>query len=517
MHRSAMFFAALLAQHVCAASQDGQTWTFENRSIRVRVDAASGALSVHDKRVGRDWLPAVSKPPAPPKLAVARATRLIRLDGDLADWPAGGTVRLTPDMVADAAQVDDAQDASAVVHICHRDGALFVAVEVADDRLRLAKPDEAQWWLYDSVELWVGRTQIGLRLSDGGVTVWSRSNMAKRVRAVMQRTPKGYVVEASVPGAATLGKQLRFALGDNDSDKQGGQREGQLYYPSTWKHSAPNTFAMLDLVESAAKPSAPAAARPKARLREVEKLVDGRTGIRCLADCATSGGHTVEAKRWIPKGLEKYPYNARFLDVTTATGLRECYSPTHGQTRKDDRLAKRALAQYVGDDLGLVLGGEHGRWWGADVFDYWEGMQSGGFYSWPAGHVGKAIPEKREGIGKRYLEWGLGHAVRVPLWELVFGDCVVCTWYWGDSTGHLYQAAPELAAKKDAFNILYATVPLYWVSRPYSFNWSDPDLRARLMESYRNTCKLHAAERPGARGRARGQGLAGRSSLREDV
>jgi hypothetical protein len=174
--------------------------------------------------------------------------------------------------------------------------------------------------------------------------------------------------------------------------------------------------------------------------------------------------------------------------VTTASGLRECYHPDHPLTRTGDREANTELGRYV-KSLGLVLGGEHGRWYGAAVFDYWEGMQSGGFYSWPAGHVGVNIPETREDIGERYLTWGLGHERRVPLWELVFGDCVVSTWYWGDSTGHLYQAAPELAAKKDAFNILYGTVPLYWVNRPYSFNWNT--LRDRLLDSYRNTCKLH--------------------------
>ncbi len=197
------------------------------------------------------------------------------------------------------------------------------------------------------------------------------------------------------------------------------------------------------------------------------------------------------ARKWIPLDLAKHPYNARFIDVTTATSLTECYSDTHPLTRTDDRRVKRNLAKYVSHELGLVLGGEHGRWWGADLYDYWEGMQSGGFYSWPAGHVGINLPQKREDIGQRYLDWGLGEQHRLPIWELVFGDCVVSTWYWGDSTGHLYNVAPELAAKKDAYNILYGTVPLYWVSRPYGFNWSKPELRARLLESYRNTCKLH--------------------------
>ena len=105
------------------------------------------------------------------------------------------------------------------------------------------------------------------------------------------------------------------------------------------------------------------------------------------------------ARKWIPVDLKDHPRNARFLDVTTARGLFECWSKVHPITRTGDREASRRLAKFVGDDLKLVLGGEHGRWWGADIYDYWEGMQSGGFYSWPAGHVDVNIPEKREEIG----------------------------------------------------------------------------------------------------------------------
>lgn len=197
------------------------------------------------------------------------------------------------------------------------------------------------------------------------------------------------------------------------------------------------------------------------------------------------------ARRWIPVEQEKNPRNARFLDVTTACGLVECYDPTHGGDRRQDVANRQALARYVADELGLVLGGEHGRWWGVPYYDYWEGMMSGGFYSWPAGHVGMDLPKTRDEIGKEYLKYGIGHIYRIPYWELVFGDCVVSYWYWGDSTGHLWQAAPEISYKQDLFDLLYADPPLYWVAQPYSFRWSDPVLRERLLESYRNTCKLH--------------------------
>ncbi len=198
------------------------------------------------------------------------------------------------------------------------------------------------------------------------------------------------------------------------------------------------------------------------------------------------------ARKYIEGQLAKHPHNAWFLDVTTATWLIECYDPKHSHDRTQDREAKRKLAKLVGTDLGLVLGGEHGRWWGADLFDYWEGMMSiNPFFTWPAGHL--RPPEKKEEIGEAYLEWGLGHRRRLPLWELVFHDCVVSYWYWGDTTDFLYRLAPELTDKKDAFNILYGTPPMFWVGDGVKagFLWEDPKLRRRLLQSYRHVCKLH--------------------------
>jgi hypothetical protein len=196
------------------------------------------------------------------------------------------------------------------------------------------------------------------------------------------------------------------------------------------------------------------------------------------------------ARAQVPKDLAEHPYNARFIDVTTACGLRECYDPAHPCTFAQDREARQKLAAYVSGELKLVLGGEHGQWWGVPYYDYWEGMQSGNFYSWPAGYVGESLPKTRADIGDRYLTYGIGNQRRVPLWQLVFGDCVLATWYWGDSTGHLYSAAPDLDERKDCLNLLYGTVPLFWTSQPYSFRWTDPNLRLRLLQSYYVTCPV---------------------------
>jgi len=748
-------------------------WTLENNLLRVAVDAQAGRFTVEDKRIGYVWRGGEVAPAATATLTIPRAAHAPQIDGDLADWPEATTFDLTPDMLADAKTVDGPDDCRAQVRVAWDEAALFLGLAVRDEQVVFGTPEEAEWWEKDSVEFWVNAEQYALRLSDAGHNVWSRAGTVAGAEVAVRRTNAGYAAEARVPlaalgVAARPGVSFRFALGVNDADATG-QREGQLYSPTTWKHSTPQTFALATLADEQGNVPAQPAVEPTPALRNVRAANAPAPGLTFEADAAVGGGRTIPmnvtltldgaevsleldlpdrdtklgeftvlhplvlddpngaivaapycnglavpvndlswrgqrwttygsldlpwvgltdgekgylllwedpddgvavldtfrtsagdllapvaahhpslqtfryprrvryvfmdqggyvalakwyrryaqeqgflltlrekakrrpalerlagapdiwganglkfcreakaagmdrllingswsaadmeaikdlgylvsrydnyedireggeppysdcqipddaplradgqrvlgwltwdkqtqfykrcsaldlavAQRTIPGDLEQHPYNARFLDVTTATGLEECYDPNHPHARSGDREYKRALANYVGNELGLVLGGEHGRWWGADLYDYWEGMQSGGFYSWPAGHVGVNIPQTREEIGERYLEWGLGHRHRLPLWELVFGDCVVSTWYWGDSTGHLYQAAPELAAKQDAFNILYGTVPLYWVSQPYSFRWDDPKLRARLLESYRHTCKLH--------------------------
>jgi Glycosyl hydrolases related to GH101 family, GH129 len=201
------------------------------------------------------------------------------------------------------------------------------------------------------------------------------------------------------------------------------------------------------------------------------------------------------ARQCIPHDLALFPYIGRFIDVITAENLYECFDPAHPLTRTAKREANAALLRYV-RSLGLVVGSEHGRWWAVPQVDYIEGMMSGGFASWPAGHLirpkakedtfdnpnGSHLPKWDE-----YAKWGIGHEYRIPLWELVFHDCIVSTWYWGDSSDFLLAAAPEITPKKDAFNILYGTIPMMWAGR----NGSWPAARDTFLTTYRNTSKLH--------------------------
>ncbi len=203
------------------------------------------------------------------------------------------------------------------------------------------------------------------------------------------------------------------------------------------------------------------------------------------------------AKQVIPKDLALFPYIGRFIDVITAEGLYECYDEHHPLTRTGKREASMEMLHYV-RSLGLVVGSEHGRWWAVPNDDYIEGMMSGGFTSWPAGYLRrpKTKDETFGGPSGRpypkwgvYAKWGIGHEYRIPLWELVFHDCIASTWYWGDSSDFLLAAAPEITPKKDAFNILYGTIPLMWAGR----NGSWPAARDVFLSTYRKTCKLNEA------------------------
>lgn len=203
------------------------------------------------------------------------------------------------------------------------------------------------------------------------------------------------------------------------------------------------------------------------------------------------------AEKVVSKALSTHPYLGRFIDVTTAEDLYECYDPKHPLTRADKRACGEKLLAYV-RSRGLVTGGEHGIWWSVPHLDYIEGMMSGGSYSWPAGHLIHPKTKDQEftspwgeklGKWEAYAKWGIGHENRVPLWDLVFHDCVVSTWYWGDSSDFLLDAAPEITPKKDAFNVLYGTIPILWANREGSWRKD----RSVFLRTYRNTGKLHEA------------------------
>lgn len=164
--------------------------------------------------------------------------------------------------------------------------------------------------------------------------------------------------------------------------------------------------------------------------------------------------HAKWARRYVPPSLAERTMVGRFVDTTTALPLGECYNPRHPMSRTRDREARLELLRDLAD-LDLVVGSEIGVHWGVPVLSYSEGMLSPVAYRHP--EAGRLLPDMLPvPATEGYI---LNPAVRVPLWELVFHDCQIVTWYWGDATNTF----PSLWPRRNAFSALYATPPIYMV------------------------------------------------------
>ena len=106
--------------------------------------------------------------------------------------------------------------------------------------------------------------------------------------------------------------------------------------------------------------------------------------------------------------------------------------------------------------------------------DYFEGMLSLIVCRVP--DAGRNMAQIWDEVPDVVAKYQTGEAYRLPLFDLVYHGCVVSYWYWGDANNKL----PALWAKRDLFNALYASPPMYVVTPD---NW--PQFRERVFASYR--------------------------------
>jgi hypothetical protein len=185
------------------------------------------------------------------------------------------------------------------------------------------------------------------------------------------------------------------------------------------------------------------------------------------------------ARERIPEDLATHPYRCRFIDTTTASPWRECYHPEHPMTRGDSRHYKMELLRYVSEETKLVTGGETGHDAAVPYVHYFEGMLSLGPYRVP--DAGRDMSRIWDEVPQNVAKFQLGHKYRLPLWELVYHDCVVAQWYWGDYNNKL----PALWDKRDLFNLLYGTPPMFMFNREF---WQQN--KERFARSYKDVCPV---------------------------
>ncbi len=178
------------------------------------------------------------------------------------------------------------------------------------------------------------------------------------------------------------------------------------------------------------------------------------------------------ARKRISEELKTKPFTARFIDTTVAAPWFECYHPDHPMTRTDSRKHKMELLKLIGE-LGLICGSETGHDASVPYCDYFEGMLSLGPYR--IDEAGRDMIRLIDDVPPQIENFQVNPAVRLPLWELVYHDCVVAHWYWGDYNNKL----PAVWRQRDLFNALYGTPPMYMFTRK---DWDAN--KVRFLESY---------------------------------
>jgi hypothetical protein len=203
---------------------------------------------------------------------------------------------------------------------------------------------------------------------------------------------------------------------------------------------------------------------------EIEtKVGDGM--IPCAVICDAKA--VPYARKRIGEELKTKPFTARFIDTTVAAPWHECYNPDHPMTRSDSKRCKMDLLALISHDFNLVCGSETGHDASVPFCDYFEGMLSLGSYR--VNDAGRHMDQILDEVAPQVAKYQVGEAYRLPLWELVYHDCVVAQWYWGDYNNKL----PKIWHKRDLFNALYGTPPMYMFNPR---QW--PEMKDQLAASY---------------------------------
>jgi hypothetical protein len=216
---------------------------------------------------------------------------------------------------------------------------------------------------------------------------------------------------------------------------------------------------------------------------------DPKTGKKdpSYVACWTCGLRTLNEK--MPKRLSESPFTAYFLDCVTATGLYECCDPAHPLTRTTDRETRVGQLDYLTRELGLVAGSEQGRDWAVPVADYFEGvMSTTAFFANPKEiHAMPFETLSPDPSFARYEEYGFNPWHRVPLFQLVYGDCCETTWRWGDNSHRM----PHLWWKKDLLAMVHAAMPTWVLWKPQQELFKNET--ARFKTCYDNVCRWRRA------------------------
>jgi len=174
----------------------------------------------------------------------------------------------------------------------------------------------------------------------------------------------------------------------------------------------------------------------------------------------------------VEKELAVYQHETYFVDVYQANGIYECYNTEHRLSRRQYAEAIIKSYELLQNRYHVFLGAEFGSDFAGSNIIYAHGMMTlqrtwfnseindkGTIYyygNWEDNERPSIMLTARTATNT-YLKYSINEYTRVPLYELVYHDAIVSSWRWEDCNHH----SPEIWWKKDLFNILYGSAPLW--------------------------------------------------------
>ncbi|KAH0790379.1 Carbohydrate binding domain-containing protein [Histomonas meleagridis] len=143
----------------------------------------------------------------------------------------------------------------------------------------------------------------------------------------------------------------------------------------------------------------------------------------------------------------EYHFESRYIDGSTATLFFECYHHDHPMVRSEVKQNRNELLRYFRENEHgkLVIGSEEGRDFAVPYCDYFLGLMGNAMFATTEEQYQRSVNE----------------IYNVPLFELVYHDCVISYYSTGDSNPKILTTWD----KKDLFNRLYGTPPTYTITQ----------------------------------------------------
>lgn len=190
---------------------------------------------------------------------------------------------------------------------------------------------------------------------------------------------------------------------------------------------------------------------------------------KLLAESNPRGWDRICAKyqlpRWLTKAkqaISEYGLQLFYFD-TLVVQLAPCLDPEHPSTVEENLQARLDIMQKT-RALGMVVGSGEGLCptWALPGLDFFEGLMS--LRTYADAHLRIPAGGYETDLGESYARqasFTLDETRRIPLYQLAFHDYVAGTWNWRDTN---FQST-VFAQKKDLFNILYGTMPMWHMNR----------------------------------------------------